>query len=65
VSREELIKGLNDDLAAEWGTVIRCTYQAGMPSVSPAPSSARFSGGKSKTSSTCLLPHRCRDRPRR
>jgi bacterioferritin len=29
MSREELIKGLNDDLAAEWGTVIRYTYQSG------------------------------------
>jgi bacterioferritin len=26
---EELIHGLNEDLAAEWGTVIRYTYQAG------------------------------------
>jgi bacterioferritin len=26
---EELINGLNEDLAAEWGTVIRYTYQAG------------------------------------
>jgi bacterioferritin len=25
--REELITGLNDDLAAEWGTIIRYTYQ--------------------------------------
>jgi bacterioferritin len=25
----DLIKGLNEDLAAEWGTVIRYTYQAG------------------------------------
>jgi len=25
----ELIRGLNEDLAAEWGTVIRYTYQAG------------------------------------
>jgi bacterioferritin len=29
MSRDELIQGLNDDLAAEWGTVIRYTYQAG------------------------------------
>jgi bacterioferritin len=28
VSKEELIKGLNQDLAAEWGTVMRYTYQA-------------------------------------
>lgn len=28
VSKEELIKGLNEDLAAEWGTVMRYTYQA-------------------------------------
>jgi bacterioferritin len=27
---EELIKGLNEDLAAELGTVIRYTYQAGL-----------------------------------
>jgi bacterioferritin len=27
--KEELIKGLNEDLAAELGTVIRYTYQAG------------------------------------
>jgi len=26
---EDLIQGLNEDLAAEWGTVIRYTYQAG------------------------------------
>jgi bacterioferritin len=26
--KEELIRGLNEDLAAEWGTVIRYTYQA-------------------------------------
>ncbi len=25
----EFIKGLNEDLASEWGTVIRYTYQAG------------------------------------
>ena len=29
MSKAELIKGLNKDLAAEWGTVIRYTYQAG------------------------------------
>jgi bacterioferritin len=29
MSKAELIKGLNEDLAAEWGTVIRYTYQAG------------------------------------
>jgi hypothetical protein len=29
MSKEELIQGLNEDLAAEWGTVIRYTYQAG------------------------------------
>jgi bacterioferritin len=29
MSKEEMIRGLNDDLAAEWGTVIRYTYQAG------------------------------------
>ena len=29
MSKEELIKGLNEDLAAEWGTVIRYNYQAG------------------------------------
>jgi bacterioferritin len=28
MSKEQLIKGLNEDLAAEWGTVIRYTYQA-------------------------------------
>lgn len=27
--KEDFIKGLNEDLAAEWGTVIRYTYQAG------------------------------------
>jgi bacterioferritin len=26
--KEELIEGLNEDLAAEWGTVIRYTYQS-------------------------------------
>jgi bacterioferritin len=29
MSKEEMIRGLNDDLAAEWGTVIRYTYQSG------------------------------------
>jgi bacterioferritin len=29
MTREDLIQGLNEDLAAEWGTVIRYTYQAG------------------------------------
>jgi bacterioferritin len=29
MSKEDLIQGLNEDLAAEWGTVIRYTYQAG------------------------------------
>jgi bacterioferritin len=29
MSKEDLIKGLNEDLAAEWGTIIRYTYQAG------------------------------------
>jgi bacterioferritin len=29
MSKEALINGLNEDLAAEWGTVIRYTYQAG------------------------------------
>jgi bacterioferritin len=28
VSKADLIEGLNQDLAAEWGTVIRYTYQA-------------------------------------
>lgn len=28
MTKEELIRGLNDDLAAEYGTVIRYTYQA-------------------------------------
>jgi bacterioferritin len=28
MSKEELIRGLNEDLAAEWGTIIRYTYQA-------------------------------------
>jgi len=30
MSKEALIAGLNEDLAAEWGTIIRYTYQAGM-----------------------------------
>ena len=29
MSKENLIKGLNEDLAAELGTVIRYNYQAG------------------------------------
>ena len=29
MNKEDLIQGLNEDLAAEWGTVIRYTYQAG------------------------------------
>jgi bacterioferritin len=29
MSKEKLIQGLNEDLAAEWGTIIRYTYQAG------------------------------------
>lgn len=29
MAKEELLRGLNDDLAAEWGTIIRYTYQAG------------------------------------
>ncbi|MBN1453975.1 MAG: ferritin-like domain-containing protein [Anaerolineales bacterium] len=29
MSKEDLIQGLNEDLAAEWGTVIRYSYQAG------------------------------------
>jgi hypothetical protein len=28
VAKEALIRGLNEDLAAEWGTIIRYTYQA-------------------------------------
>lgn len=28
MSKEALIKGLNEDLSAEWGTVMRYTYQA-------------------------------------
>ncbi len=27
-TKDELIKGLNEDLAAEWGTIMRYTYQA-------------------------------------
>ena len=29
MSKEEVIQGLNEDLAAEWGTIIRYTHQAG------------------------------------
>jgi bacterioferritin len=29
MTKDEFIRGLNEDLAAEWGTVIRYTYQAG------------------------------------
>jgi len=29
MAKDEFIQGLNDDLAAEWGTIIRYTYQAG------------------------------------
>src|SRR3954471_5034834 len=29
MTKEELIKGLNEDLAAEWGTILRYTYQSG------------------------------------
>ncbi len=29
MSKEDLIRGLNEDLAAEWGTIIRYTYQSG------------------------------------
>ena len=29
MSKKALIQGLNEDLAAEWGTIIRYTYQAG------------------------------------
>ncbi|HMJ63815.1 MAG TPA: ferritin-like domain-containing protein [Candidatus Binatia bacterium] len=29
IAQEELIRGLNEDLAAEWGTIMRYTYQAG------------------------------------
>ena len=28
MNKEELIRGLNDDLAAEWGTIVRYTYQS-------------------------------------
>jgi bacterioferritin len=28
MSKEALISGLNEDLAAEWGTIMRYTYQA-------------------------------------
>jgi bacterioferritin len=28
MTKENLIRGLNEDLAAEWGTIIRYTYQA-------------------------------------
>jgi bacterioferritin len=28
-TKTELIQGLNDDLAAEWGTIMRYTYQSG------------------------------------
>ena len=28
MNKEELIRGLNEDLAAEWGTIMRYTYQA-------------------------------------
>jgi bacterioferritin len=29
IAKEELIRGLNEDLAAQWGTIMRYTYQAG------------------------------------
>jgi bacterioferritin len=29
MTKENLISGLNEDLAAEWGTIIRYTYQSG------------------------------------
>lgn len=29
MSKHDLIKALNEDLAAEWGTIIRYTYQSG------------------------------------
>jgi bacterioferritin len=29
IAKEQLIEGLNQDLAAEWGTIMRYTYQAG------------------------------------
>jgi bacterioferritin len=28
-AKEDLIRGLNEDLAAEWGTIMRYTYQSG------------------------------------
>jgi bacterioferritin len=28
MTKEDLIKGLNEDLAAEWGTILRYTYQS-------------------------------------
>jgi bacterioferritin len=28
MTRDELIRGLNDDLSAEWGTIMRYTYQS-------------------------------------
>ncbi len=28
MTKEQLIKGLNEDLAAEWGTILRYTYQS-------------------------------------
>jgi bacterioferritin len=30
VTKENLINGLNEDLAAEWATIIRYTYQSGL-----------------------------------
>jgi hypothetical protein len=30
MSKQDLIKALNEDLAAEWGTIIRYTYQNGV-----------------------------------
>lgn len=29
IAKEELIQGLNEDLAAEWATIMRYTYQSG------------------------------------
>ena len=29
MTKEQLIAGLNEDLAAEWGTILRYTYQSG------------------------------------
>jgi bacterioferritin len=29
IAKEELIRGLNEDLAAEWATIMRYTYQSG------------------------------------